>query len=226
MLAAGGPAMRMLVVANLVLWLAVQCQAGPWPRAEGETFLSVSLEAPLVQGDGLFTLYGEHGLNDRLTLGLDMGATRQKMQKTVVFARLPFGQAPGGMRLAFELGVGILRDQPVIRPGLSFGRGFSLSGRPGWITLDTRAVIFQDVLHGDYDADFETDVTLGIETWRKTRAIVQLRAGVPAYGDEYLKIAPSWVIPAAPGRHLEIGVTAGLVGSSAIAAKIALWHSF
>lgn len=218
--------MRMLVVANLMLWLAVQGQAGPWPRAEGETFLAASLEAPLIQGDGAFSLYAEHGWTDRLTLGLDMGATRQEMQKTVVFARLPFGQAPGGMRLAVELGVGLVRDQPVLRPGLSFGRGFSLSGRPGWITLDTRAVIFQDMLHGDYDADFEADITFGIETWRKTRAILQLQAGRPAHGDEYLNLAPSWVIPAAPGRHLEIGVTAGILHKAPLSAKIALWHSF
>jgi hypothetical protein len=219
--------MRVLaVVANLVLWLALQAQAGPWPRAEGETFLSTAIEAPLAQGDGLFTLYAEHGLTDRLTLGLDMGATRHEMQKTVVFARLPFGEAPGGMRLAVELGLGLIRDQPVLRPGFSFGRGFSLSGRPGWITLDTRAVIHQNPLTARYHADWESDLTFGIETWRKTRAILQLQSGIPARGDEYLKIAPSWVIPAAPGRHLEIGVTAGLLGSSAIAAKLALWHSF
>lgn len=218
--------MRVLVLAGLALWLGVQAQAGPWPRAKGETFLSVSVEAPLDQGAGLISLYAEHGWTDSLTLGLDLGGHRGDMQKAVVFARLPFGQAPGGMRLALDMGVGVVRDQPVIRPGFSFGRGFSLSGRPGWITLDTRAVIFQDVVHGDFDADFESDLTLGFETWRKTRAILQLQAGIPARGDEYLTIAPSWVIRAAPGRHLEIGVTAGIVNSDALAAKVALWHSF
>jgi len=218
--------MRLLVLAGLVLWLAAQAQAGPWPRAKGETFLSVSVETPLDQGRGLVSLYAEHGWTDRLTLGLDLGGHRGDMQKTLVFARLPFGQAPGGMRLALDMGLGVVRDRSVIRPGFSFGRGFSLSGRPGWITLDTRALIFQNLLDGAYDADFETDLTLGIETWRKTRAILQLQAGIPAYGDSYVNIAPSWVIRAAPGRHLEIGVTAGIVNSASLAAKVALWHSF
>lgn len=197
-------------------------QAGPWPRGKGDTFLSFSWERDILHDRGYATLYGEYGLSDRLTLGLDIGAGPGGLDKAITFARIPFAQAPGGMRLALELGTGVQDSRPVLRPAMSFGRGIDIAGRSGWLVLDIRATVFQD----RFDTAWESDLTLGLDTTARIKTTLQLQAGQPAQGDAYLKLAPSWVIQGPPGRHIEIGVVTGLRNSRALAAKIALWHEF
>ncbi|MDW3119189.1 MAG: hypothetical protein R8G60_16475 [Roseovarius pacificus] len=91
------------------------------------------------------------------------------------------------MRLALELGTGVQDSRPVLRPGLSFGRGIDLAGRSGWLVLDIRATVFQD----RFDTAWESDLTLGLDTTARIKTTLQLQAGQPAQGDAYLKLAPS-----------------------------------
>ena len=213
----------LLCVCGLVVTLVARAaHAGPWPREAGETFLSVSWERDLIRDKGYATIYGEYGLSNRLTLGLDIGANPDGLSKAIGFARIPFGQSPGGMRLALEMGTGVTDKRPVMRPAMSFGRGLNLVGRSGWLTLDIRATVFQDT----FDAAWESDLTLGLNATARGKTIVQLQTGQPATGDAYVKLGSSWVMQGLPGRHIEFGVVTGLKNSDALAAKIVLWHTF
>lgn len=196
--------------------------AGPWPREQGRTFLSLSWERDLQDDRGYATIYAEYGLTDRLTLGLDAGADPDGLSKAIAFARMPFAEAPGGMRLALEMGVGMAEEQAVIRPAMAFGRSIALLRRDGWLTFDLRATIRPDTL----DTAWEGDLTLGLDISPRAKAIMQVQTGQPRTGDAYVKLSSSWVMEGAPGRHLEIGVVNGLKNSDALAARIALWHAF
>lgn len=206
----------------IALPLARTADAGPWPREAGKTFLSLSWERDLMRDTGYAAIYAEYGLTDRLTLGLDIGADPDGLSKAIAFARVPFGQSPGGMRLALEMGTGVADKRPVMRPAMSFGRGIDMVGRSGWLTLDIRATIFQDT----FDTAWESDLTLGLNATARGKAIVQLQTGQPITGDAYVKLGSSWVIQGPPGRHIEFGLVTGLKNSDALAAKIALRHAF
>ncbi len=213
--------MRVLLIL-LLGFCALPLQAGPWLRDKGETFLSVSLEGDLLSGGDFVGIYTEYGWSDTMTLGLDLGGHSGAMSKAIVFARRHFGTAPGGMRLAVELGAGLADDDPVLRPALSFGRGLDWKGRNGWLVLDARALIIGE----GREIAWEGDLTFGMQAFRKSRAILQLQARQPVSGDAQFKLAQSWVIERAPGRHLEVGVTTGIRNSDALALKLALWHNF
>lgn len=215
--------MILLCLCSLVAALPARtAHAGPWPREAGKTFLSLSWERDLMRDIGYATVYAEYGLTDRLTLGLDIGADPDGLSKAIAFARFPFGQSPGGMRLALEMGTGVTDKRPVMRPAMSFGRGIDMVGRSGWLTLDIRATVFQDT----FDAAWESDLTLGLNATARGKAIMQLQTGQPVTGDAYVKLGSSWVMQGPPGRHIEFGVVTGLKNSDALAAKIALWHAF
>ncbi|NHQ73725.1 hypothetical protein HAT86_04490 [Roseovarius gahaiensis] len=215
--------MILLCLCSVVASFAARtANAGLWPREAGKTFLSLSWERDLMRDIGYATVYAEYGLSDRLTLGLDIGADPDGLSKAIAFARFPFGQSPGGMRLALEMGTGVTDKRPVMRPAMSFGRGIDMVGRSGWLTLDIRATVFQDT----FDAAWESDLTLGLNATARGKAIMQLQTGQPVTGDAYVKLGSSWVMQGPPGRHIEFGVVTGLKNSDALAAKIALWHAF
>jgi len=206
----------------LLMFHALPLHAGPWLREKGESFLSFSLEADLLEGGDFAAFYGEYGWSERTTVGLDLGGHSGEMSKALIFVRRHFGTAPGGMLLAVELGSGLAGGDRALRPGLSFGRGFDWKGHSGWLVLDARALILDE----GRETAWEGDLTFGFRAFRQSRAILQLQARQPVSGDAQIKLAQSWVIERAPGRHLEIGMTAGIRNSDALALKLALWHSF
>lgn len=218
---------RILASPMLMLMLtAAQADAGAWPREAGETFLSFSVETEEPDRYGRIrsfaTLYAEHGLNARVTVGLDAGGDSARMSKAVLFLRLPLNAAESRTKIAAEFGLGRAADRPALRPALSLGRGFSLGGRHGWMASDTRLVLFD----GAARRLVESDLTLGLNATDKAKLIFQIQTGFPDNGPWYMKLAPSLVLEPAPGRHIEFGLTAGVRELSALALKIGIWRRF
>ena len=209
-----------------LLMLAGQAAAGAWPRETGATFLSVAalVEAPEPGQDptGYVSVYAEHGLGRRLTAGLDLGSDEAGTKKAIAFLRVPLSAPDHTLKLAAELGAGSLGGEAVLRPGLSLGRGLTLFGRQGWVALDARGEITPDATM----TDVAGEVTLGLSTGPRTKAIVQLQGGASAFEDTFLRLAPSIVREHAPGRHIELGVTAGLRDTADYGLRIGLWREF
>lgn len=200
--------------------------AGPWMRAEGETFLSYSIETDfengISDGSGFYgSLYAEHGLTSGLTLGLDAGGHEEDMSKTIAFLRWPIGATDRSTRVAAEFGLGMARETFALRPGLSVGRGFKLGDTPGWLSIDSRAVII-----GSFDGVLETDITFGLRPSPEAKIILQLQMGIPTQSDPYAKLAPSYVHRIAPGHHIEVGVVAGVAEADDFKLKLGLWRQF
>lgn len=218
--------LRCLIPMLLLLpWLAGMAAAGAWPRDKGQSFLALSGQVDGPDQFGLyrqsFTLYAEYGATERLTLGLDIGGDAQRMTKAIAFARWPIGPAERAMKIAYEIGVGEVEEEAALRPGLSLGRGFTLSGRHGWAAIDGRAVLF-----GGGQAALESDITIGLSTTPHSKAILQIQTGRPAFGRTYSRFAPSFVHETKPGLYLEFGVVAPLSGGGENGVKLGLWRQF
>jgi hypothetical protein len=211
----------MLRLCALLVCLAATAQAGPWPRAAGETFVDGGVEIPLRDGDGYAGLYAEYGLQPRLTIGLDLGGDRADMTKALAFLRVPLGAETGPWRRALEIGAGLAEDRAALRPGISLGRGLRLWDHDAWISLDSRAVVLANRRTG-----WSSDATLGLNRPGGDKVIVQLRAGRAVGGDPYLDFAPAYVLAGQSGRHLLLGVAADLRDGERIGARIGLWHRF
>ncbi|WP_428515637.1 hypothetical protein [Roseovarius sp.] len=218
--------LKRVVIPVLLLAAPAPALAGPWPRAEDRTFLSTSIEIDaeggISDGGGFYgSVYAEHGLTDRLTLGLDAGGREDNMSKAIAFLRWPVGATDRTLRLAAEFGLGMARETFALRPGLSLGRGVALGDTPGWISVDSRAVIIDS-----FDGVLETDITFGLSPGPDAKVILQLQTGIPTDSAPYAKLAPSYVHRIAPGYHAEIGVVAGVAEADDFKLKIGFWHQF
>lgn len=207
----------------LLVMLGGQASAGAWPRAKGEIFLSFSstLNASGNSAADYVALYAEYGITGRVTAGLDLGTDGIRSSKAVGFLVFPLAQPAHDWKLALEAGLGRIDSRDALRPGLSLGRPIQLGARPGWMAIDTRWVLFQDNQGGDR---VESDVTFGLSLNDRNKMMVQFQAGDPSSGSPYLRIAPSWVIERKPGRHIELGVTAGVIESEDIGLKLGFWR--
>lgn len=216
---------RLLLVVVVLPWLATVVHAGAWLRARGEGFLSSSgaVEGPDAFGfyRQSFSLYAEYGVTGRLTFGVDLGGDALRMSKAVAFLRWPLRDSSRETRFALEIGAGQVEGENALRPGVSIGRGVTIGKRHGWLNADTRAIFFQGG-----DTALETDLTAGLSIGERVKAMVQLQAGLPARGRDYIRLAPSVVYQARPGTQIEFGVTEPLSGGGARGVKLGLWRSF
>lgn len=233
-------------LALLILCLtAPGALAGPWPRAKGQTFLSASYETG--GPDDYASLYAEYGATRALTLGLDLGTTPDNAKKSIAFARWPLGKTDGPLRMAAQLGLGYAerwrippfklvikgggplpplpaarpKMRPVVQSGFSLGRGLTLLGHNGWITLDTRAETDDDLA-----TRYEADATAGLRTRKGHMLILQLQTGATDAGGTWAKLAPSLVMKLSHATQLEVGLIAGLTGDEGTAARLGLWQRF
>lgn len=211
---------RLLLLFLICLGCAGMAQAGAWPRAKGDVFLSLSTYSG--DGGGYTGIYGEWGATDRLTFGADLGRSVAGASKTVVFARIPLWQQPSGHVLSAELGLGQIDGNPMLRPGLSWGKGLTCAHRSGWVGIDTLAEI--DLY--TFTLDVKADLTFGLSLSDARMMILQLQTGMKAGDDPFARIVPSLVFGRGGKRRLELGVTQGLWGDRDSGVKIAVWTEF
>jgi hypothetical protein len=216
---------RLILVLALLPWLATAAQGGAWPRARGEGFLAASGTVEGPDRFGLyrqnFRLYAEYGATARLTFGVDLGGDIQRMTKTIAFLRRSLGRPSREVKFAVEIGAGQVEGENALRPAVSIGRGIAIGGHHGWLNADGRAIL----VAGGGTA-FETDLTAGLSVGARLKAMVQLQAGIPSQGRDYLRLAPSLIYEMRPGTHLEFGVTEPLSGGGERGVKLGLWRKF
>lgn len=210
-------------------------QPGPWPREAGTAFLSLSHSVtedrtrPGHPVSGYGALYGELGLGGWLTLGLDAGrGDRYGDWSMIIFLRRALDDGRGRHRLSVEIGVGGMgadgaKTQPLLRPGLSWGRGVATGWGPGWAALDSLVEYRPE----DRTAALKADLTLGLKPDPDRMLILQLQSGDYPGSEPYLRLAPAYVRRLGrSATFLEIGLKAGLVGERTRGLKIGLWRRF
>ncbi len=215
---------RLILLLVMLPWLASAAMGGAWPRAKGEGFLAASGTVEERDEFGLyrqsFSLYAEYGATGRLTFGVDLGGDALRMTKAIAFVRWPLRDLARKTKLALEVGLGQVEHENALRPGLSIGRGIAIGKHHGWLNADTRAILWES------GTAFEVDLTAGLSLGARVKAMMQLQAGVPDQGQDYLRLAPSITYEMRPGAHLELGLTEPLWGGGARGVKLGLWRSF
>ena len=147
----------------ILLALTTAASAGPWPRAEGEGFLSFSLDIDAEELDDNFvSFYLEYGLGRGRTLVIDRQESGDQIGKTFALLRFPLGKPDRQLKLAYDVGLGAVDDHVAFRTGFSIGRGWAIgdeahqgpfkwAGRwSGWWSIDRRPLIFDDGVNGSF----------------------------------------------------------------------------
>jgi hypothetical protein len=231
--------MRASLAGLMLLLAAPQAAAGAWPREQGETFLSFAytlttgartLLAAMQDIRSYGSIYAEHGLTPRLTVGLDAGyglGEDATVGAALAFARLPVWTLDGGHRVAAELGLGLLDDdtdgrQVRIRPGLAWGRGFESRRGGGWLGLDAWA----ELRLPSGDVALKADATAGLKPNDDWMLIMQVQAGRYPDDGPLVRLAPSAVRRLGPTTHVQLGLIGSVVGDDAMGVKLAAWFSF
>jgi hypothetical protein len=230
--------MRIAFAGLLLALAATEAVAGAWPRPKGETFVSIAtrqstgartLIAAVQDIHSYNSIYLEHGLTERLTVGLDAGQGRgpdEQVAAALVFARLPVW-SPGEHKVAADLGFGLLEDdvdgtQTRIRPGLAWGRGFQSRRGDGWLGMEAS----WEYRLPSGDSAVKADFTAGLKPTDRWMAILQLQTGVYPDSDPIARLAPSVVRKLGARTHLQVGGLAPLAGDDAWGATLALWLTF
>lgn len=243
--------MRAALTGLMLIAAAGEAAAGAWPRAEGETFVSLSFTAAtggrtlVAAGEDLrqySSVYAEYGLTPKWTVGLDAGAGQGPDDSTtaaMVFARYPVWQTDSGHRVAVELGLGYLDEnnpdpdisaimeeppeqQGRIRPGISWGKGFESRWGAGWMGIESSL----EWRTPSGDIAIKADATAGVKPNDKWMGILQLQYGDYPDSDPVLRLVPSAVRRMGPRSHLQLGLMAPLIGEDAFGIKIATWFTF
>ena len=233
------------LAASFALALAVPggAEAGAWPRAKGETFLSFGQQT----STGATTLlgavtdirtwnsvYAEHGVTERLTVGLDAGlgfGQDQRVETALAFARLPVW-SPGDHRVAVDFGLGTLAitdeaTQTRIRLGVAWGRGLAPSPRRwmregGWLGMEASGELREPAGEIAWKADF----TAGLKPNDRWMLIAQVQTGYYPDVGGIVRLAPSVVRKISERAQVQLGVTAEVVGEPALGVSGALWLEF
>ena len=211
------------------LCVSTTALAGPWLREKGSTFSSVSVTATYFRDFGTAT-YLEYGWRDHMTIGADIGTfTSREGERSgfaTVFIRRALGPNTGKNRWAYELGVGsawvgelIL---PHIKTGISWGRGYELREKNGWMVVD--ASVKWDLLQGQHAG--KVDATVGLNFSDRTTGMLQLYL---AHLDHqfYATLAPSVVIkPRERKFKIQIGAEVPIDDIQSTALKLGIWREF
>jgi hypothetical protein len=211
-----------------LIWviLAEPLCAGAWPREAGHGFASGSVTLSWPQDLDLWTsarptqtytsAYLEYGFSDKITLGLDLGRSQQGTGTTLIFGQYPL--SAGSTRAAIQLGVGQIGGEPVVRPGLLFGR----VTKNAWISVES----FAEISMARRRTAYKFDATWGRHLRRDRKLVVQLQSGWSGQGQPYVKLAPSLIVPTKTQRQLELGAVWGLTGETSMGLKFGIWHEF
>jgi len=210
--------------------VAPGADAGAWSREKGKTFIAGSgiatwpddrdFELPDIYG----SLYIEHGLGKRLTLGLELGSpdvTRKARLKTVGFLRYALSPPDKQNQFSIDGGIGTYLDKDVLRFGASFGRGLSVLERNSWVSVDANIL----VTPRKAKTAIALDATFGVSL--KHGKIMGQLSGYQGFDKkQFLSFIPSYARDIGKGRHIEIGVVIGLHEKPDPALKIGIWQEF
>ena len=209
--------------------LASGTQAGPWPRAEGETFLSFGGNVALI-GEAARpvhydpTLYIEYGYSDRITIGID-GFTADRGEAGSLFA---FGRwaldVPGSNDVwAIGAGVGTTivpsgEQDATLRATLHWGRGLET----GWLAVDAEASFGLE----RNLTQTKIDATWGYRFNDQWTSATQFQIGTGLTGDTYAKVAPSMIWEARENLQIRAGLVQALSGDYGTGLSLQSWITF
>ncbi|MEO9574895.1 hypothetical protein [Tateyamaria sp.] len=215
-----------LTLLIVILCVPLPASSGAWMRDAGTTFLSFSTTTDEL-GEMGGSLYLTHGLRPKLTIGvkIDVDILNQRTggDTGFVFARKPLPTGERSFKLAYEIGVGSTLgpdSSSLLHAGLSYGRGFMLGDKSGWVALDSAT----EWEVADSVTTYKLDSTIGLSLSTRFQVMMQVFLSETG-GDLSTTIAPSVI-----WRPQKDGPTRYQFGleneDGTFAFKLGLWRTF
>ena len=220
---------RGCVAIALVLLVAHPALAGAWMRDKGHGFVSSTVNAN--RDGGTTSTYLEYGLTDRVTLGADMFMTYD-VQGTrdgygTLFLRHALGPTDRANKWALVGGGGVavigFEVLPFLKTGLSWGRGYQLGTRQGWIAVDS--AVLWDLTYAQHV--HKLDTAIGLALTPRLRGLFEVYLD-RTNGTTTTTLAPSLLIQTGAKRQytLQIGAEIPRDDRSAATLTIGFWNTF
>lgn len=200
--------LRSAAIAAILLWPHLpssQAQAGAWPRAEGASFLSFSVQDQIDGPDfGAYaSLFYEYGLTDTLTFGIDAGGNLDiGDRRAILFLRHPIALGTGANLFAGEIGLGTENGDAALRPGISWGRSYETGWAKGWMGIESSYALISG---GGSLA--KVDATFGVDHGAGALSILQFQYANGSDGPSTQALEASRIIPVVEGFKIEIGAS-------------------
>ncbi len=241
--------MRNWVWLFAMLLMPAAVEAGPWAREQGTYFVALSAEKDSAGGH-YHSLYGEYGLNPRLTLGLQFGVSGEETSGLIWLQR---ARSTGANQWSSSFGLGAVRRDgktvPVMQTSIAWGRGtdsIPLLKRMrggGWVAVDLQTTIAGKIEGGARETDdphiiyespeyltpettFKAQGTLGWNATDKLKLINQLRLEDRDNTGFSAKWAGALVFAVHGPLKIELGASHPLSGDGEAALKLGTWVEF
>ena len=188
-----------------VVLLSPQAQAGAWPRAEGTSFLSFSVQEQIDGPDfGAYaSLFYEYGLTDTLTFGVDAGGNLNiGDRRAILFFRYPIALGTETNLFAGEIGLGTENGNAALRPAISWGRSYETGWASGWIGVESSYAL----ISGGASLA-KVDATFGVHHGESGLSIFQLQYANGSDGPSTRALEAARIIPVIDGFKVEIGAS-------------------
>ena len=216
--------LRLILSLGALMW-ATTAAGGAWLREEGTAFVATSILQGL-DGHSDAALYAEYGLRPKLTLGVKADASMIAGQVSggsgFAFVRLAVNTGDRPYKLAYEIGVGATlgaETAPLLRTGLSYGRGIKWREKYGWFAMDFAV----EWSFGEVPHTVKLDTTLGMGLTDTTKLMMQVFVS-SAGDDTSLTLAPSLIWQPRPQKpSYQIGLEAE---QGDISLRLGLWQEF
>lgn len=221
---------RLSVLGFLLIVLGTQTlQAGAWLRDAGAGFLSTS-GTVTAERDLSGSLYGEYGLTDQLTLGLDVTAgieeTGLPQGDGTLFVRFPLSSQDAETKWAAHIGLGARYEPteffPSVEFGLSWGRGLQWRDQYGWAAIDATVNFAQSPMK----PITKLDGTIGMGVSETSKVMGQIFFTYTD-GELYTTLAPSFLYsPKNSQTTFQIGFEFPLQEDDDARIKLGIWRTF
>lgn len=216
-----------------LLW-ATAAQPGAWPRGAGETFVSAkgSVSASGDAREAIYTLYGERGATERLTLGGKYDRLTPSLSVTESFARWHVSAPEATWQIAIEGGIAVTidrepetwptwRDRVAILAAGHLGRGFPTPVGDGWVDMRLGGVWPMN----DDPRTLKLDVTTGIALASGHLVMLDIRHERSA-GEALTFLGPFGALNLGERLSLTAGVLLDVSGDLPEKIELGAWLTF
>ncbi len=222
--------MRFWPLILAICWSKVAA-AGPWLEPANQGFVALSQTLGLSSIDLTLNnyrdVYLQYGRDAQSTVVISAGVEGKADLRGHFSVRRAIDAGHTHLKFAYEVGLGATsslsnEDQidPLLRLGLSAGRGFPIKKQNGWATVDAEMV-----LQPAGPPTVKFDGTFGLSTPKDWKWM--LHGTVELVNKEWhAKFGPSVAIPYLKNRHLQVGAHYSTNPETQFGAKLSLWQSF